>query len=174
MWRSLKTSFRKFIDLLVSDTIPVWLTVLLMFFGAVATYYVAPIINEKFEMQAARREFLVKNLEDFSGNAKTLIDVVSKAVNEKSQFKFDALVADANPSISKLQFSATQLIYIVPDSHSNILEFQRTLDALQDKLVKHKTDSDASPIMVDAKNLMKQSLLIYDALLKKAGLSRNS
>jgi len=172
MWRSLKAGLRNFLSVLVSDTIPVWLSLVLMLCGAVATYYIAPLINEQFEMQTARREFLVKNLEEFSGNAKTLIDVVSKAVNEKSQFKFDSLVADANPSISKLQFSATQLMYIVPDNHENILEFQKTLDALQDKLVRHQAGSDSAPIMADAKNLMKQSLLIYDALLKKTGLSR--
>lgn len=156
---------------LVADAIPVWLSLILMLLGAAATYYIAPLINEQFEIQAARREFLIKNLDDFSTNTKSLLDVVSKGINEASQTKYDTLVSDANPSIAKLQFSATQLVYIVPQESKLIVEFQRTLVTMQDTLLAHKVGTGSSEILQQSKTLMKQSLLIYDALLRKAGFA---
>jgi hypothetical protein len=171
MWLSVKKNLKKIYNVLVADSIPVWLSLSLMLLGTVATYFIAPLINEKFELQSTRREFLVKNLEDFSANTKNLIDVISKGVNEKSQFRYDALVGEANPSIAKLQFSATQLVYIVPEKHQEIVEFQRTLVAMQDELLTHKVGNDTQGILVTSKQLMKQSLIIYDSLLRKAGFS---
>lgn len=172
MWSKIKQTFGHIFEVLVSDSIPVWLSLVLMLLGAVATYYIAPLINEQFEIQAARREFLVKNLEDFSSNTKDLIDVISKSVNENSQFKYDDLVSDANPSIAKLQFSATQLVYIVPENHKQIIEFQKTLDTLQNALLSHKAGTSSEGVLETSKQLMRQSLVIYDALLKKAGFSK--
>jgi len=171
MWLALKRLLRKICDVLVADSIPVWLSLFLMIIGAIATYYVAPLINEQFEIQGARREFIVKNLEEFSGSTKDLIDVVSKAVNENTQFKYDALVAETNPSITKLQFSATQLLYIVPENHAEIVGFQRALVAMQDELLAHRVGQDGENILAISKQLMRQSLVIYDSLLRKAGFS---
>lgn len=171
MWLASKRFLRKICEVLLADSIPVWLSLFLMIIGAIATYYVAPLINEQFEIQGARREFLIKNLEEFSANTKNLIDVVSKGVNEKSQFKYDALVAEANPSIAKLQFSATQLLYIVPENHTEIVEFQRSLVAMQDELLSHQVGEGGENILTISKQLMRQSLVIYDSLLRKAGFS---
>src|SRR4051794_14678980 len=121
MWVKFKGWVSHIFGVLVSDSIPVWLSLTLMVLGALTTYWIAPLINQKFEIQAARREFLIKNLEEFSSSTKNLIDVVSKSVNEKSQFKYDVIVSEANPSIAKLQFSATQLVYIVPENHDQII-----------------------------------------------------
>lgn len=156
-------------DVLIRDSIPVWLSLMLMVLGAGATYWLAPKINAQFEVQAARREFLVKNLENFSGDTKSLIDVVSKSVNESSQFKYNALVADLNPSIAKLQFAATQLLYIVPEHSNEIVAFQRTLDQMQDSLLAFKAGSNPAAVLNASKSLMKQSLQIYEVLLAKAG-----
>jgi hypothetical protein len=171
MWGRTKRVVAHLGHVLLSDVIPVWLSLVLMILGAGAAYYIAPLINEQFEIQAARREFLIKNLEDFSSTTRSLIDVVSKGVNERSQFKYDALVAEANPSIAKLQFSATQLVYIVPQNHEQIIAFQKTLIAMQEQLISHSVGSSSSELLDTSKSLMKQSLLIYDALLRKAGFS---
>lgn len=174
MLAKIKRAVSHIFGVLVSDSIPVWLSLILMFLGAIATYYVAPLINEQFEIQGARREFLVKNLEDFSSNTKNLLDVVSQGVNQGSQFKYDEVIAGANPSISKLQFSATQLVYIVPENHQQIIEFQKNLDELQNELLSHKAGTDTETILKLSKELMRKSLVIYDALLKKAGFSKRS
>ena len=158
---------------LVRDTIPIWLSLLLMILGAGATYVLAPKINAEFEIQAARREFLVKNLENFSGDTKELIDVVAMSVNEGSQVKYRSLVAEINPSIAKLQFSGTQLLYIVPDHSAEILSFQKTLSLLQDNLLSFRVGSDPAAILETSKLLMRQSLIIYEALLTKAGFGES-
>ncbi|MDW9518090.1 hypothetical protein GOC53_19820 [Sinorhizobium medicae] len=156
-------------SVLMRDTIPVWLSLVLMVLGAGATYWLAPKINAQFEVQAARREFLVKNLESFSSDTKSLIDVVSKSVNESSQFKYNSLVADLNPSIAKLQFAATQLLYIVPEHSREIVAFQRMLDQMQDNLLSFKAGGDPTTLLNASKSLMMQSLQIYEVLLAKAG-----
>lgn len=157
-------------NVLVKDTIPVWMSLLLMVAGAIATYWLAPKINAQFEVQAARREYLVKNLESFSGDTKNLIDVVAKSVNEKSKFKYDELVSNINPSIAKLQFSGTQLLYVVPQQSADIVSFQRTLSVLQNEMLAFQPGGDPSSIVETSKLLLTQSLVIYEALLARAGL----
>lgn len=157
-------------NVLVKDTIPVWLSLLLMVAGAIATYWLAPKINAQFEVQAARREYLVRNLESFSGDTKSLIDVVAKSVNEKSRFKYDELVATINPSIAKLQFSGTQLLYVVPEQSANIVSFQKTLSKLQNEVLAFQPGSYPSSILDTSKLLLSQSLGLYEALLARAGL----
>lgn len=158
---------------LLKDSIPVWLSLILMILGAGATYWLAPKINAQFEIQAARREFLVKNLENFSDDTKNLIDAISKGVNETSQFKYNSLLSEINPKIAKLQFSGTQLLYIVPEYSSEILTYQKTLDQLQDIIISFQVGNDTTKILENSKSLMKQSLQIYEALLSKAGLGDN-
>jgi hypothetical protein len=140
--------------------------------GALSAYLIAPLINQKFEIQAARREFLVKNLEEFSVDTKSLIDVVYKSVNETDQQKYNGLVSDLSPTVSKLQFSATQLLYVVPEDAQTITVFQKSLDDMQDSLIAHKVGSDTSPVLTQAKMLMRQSMNIYELLLSKAGLGK--
>ncbi|MBX4858497.1 hypothetical protein HJA86_00620 [Rhizobium bangladeshense] len=158
---------------MLKDSIPVWLSLILMVLGAGATYWLAPKINAQFEIQAARREFLVKNLESFSNDTKNLIDLIAKGVNEGNQFKYSVLVSDINPSIAKLQFSATQLLYIVPDHSAEVVSFQKTLDQLQDSLLSFRAGNDPTAILETSKKLLKQSLLIYEAMLAKAGFGEN-
>lgn len=138
--------------------------------GAVATYWLAPEINAQFEVQAARREYLVKNLESFSGDTKSLIDAVANTVNEKSSFRYGELVATVNPSVAKLQFSGTQLLYVVPEQSAKIVSFQKTLSKLQTEMLAFAPGNDPKSIMDTSKSLLTQSLEIYEALLAKAGL----
>ncbi len=138
--------------------------------GAIATYWLAPKINAQFEVQAARREYLVKNLESFSGDTKGLIDVVASAVNEKSRPKYGELIATINPSVAKLQFSGTQLLYVIPEQSANIVAFQKTLSELQNEILAFQPGNDAKSILDTSKSLLTQSLGIYEALLAKAGL----
>lgn len=152
------------------DTIPVWLSLILMVLGAAATYWLAPKINAEFELQAARREFLVKNLENFSGDTKSLIDLVSKGVNETDRTRYQSIIAEVNPSVAKLQFAATQLLFVVPEQSEKIVAFQTTLDSLQDSFLSFKVGGNADGVLNGSKSLLKQSLQIYKSLLAKAGL----
>ncbi|MDX8518738.1 hypothetical protein [Mesorhizobium dulcispinae] len=157
-------------NVLLKDTIPVWLSLILMVLGAWATYWLAPKINAEFELQSARREFLVKNLESFSSDTKGLIDVISKGVNETDKLKYQAIIAEVNPSVAKLQFAATQLLYVVPEKSDEIVAYQSTLDKLQDSFLTFRVGQNAEGILSDSKSLMRQSLQIYESLLTKAGL----
>ncbi len=172
MWKGLKRLTCYFWSVLIKDSIPVWLSLCLMVVGAFATYYIAPLINQQFQIQEARREFLVKNLGEFSSDTKSLIDVVYKAINETDQQKFDTQISGISPTVSKLQFSATQLLYVVPDDAQAITLFQKNLDEMQDSLISHKVGSDPSLVLAQAKILMRQSLNIYEILLAKAGLGK--
>lgn len=134
------------------------------------TYWVAPLINEKFEIQSAKREFLVKNLENFSSDTRKLIDTIFNSMSENRQDIYNLSVQAASPAFTKLQFSATQMAYIIPDQSSLIVDFQRKLDVLQDDLISYKVGTDNSKLVAQTKELTKSSLAIYDALLQKAGL----
>ena len=166
----MKRFFSYVASVLVKDNVPVWMTLAIFIAGAFATYLIAPLINEKFEIQAARREFLVHSLNSFSAETKNVIDAVFESLDAPNQILYDKSVHNLSPSISKLQFSSTQLLYVVPDQGEMIVAFQRSLDELQDELIRHRVGSDAAPIVTKSKELTKRSLAIYESLLRKTGL----
>ena len=53
--KSIRNFFPYMFGTLVGASIPVWLTLLLTVGGAYIAYYLAPNINEKFEIQAAKK-----------------------------------------------------------------------------------------------------------------------
>lgn len=166
----IKSFFSYIASVLIRDSVPVWMTLAIFVAGAFATYLIAPLINEKFEIQAARREFLVHSLNSFSSETKTVIDVVFESLNASNQILYDKSIHNLSPSISKLQFSSTQLLYVVPDQGETIVAFQRSLDELQDELIRYRIGSDAAPIVAKSKELTRRSLSIYESLLRKTGL----
>lgn len=166
----MRTFSRRLIKLLTQEHIPVWMTLCLFVLGTLVTYWVAPKINAQFEMQAARREFLVKSLQSFADETKRVVDIASEAISQKEQATYLQWLSEESPSIAKLQFSAAQLIYVIPEYGDKIVSFQKELDSLQDSLISFQAGRDPTPIIERAKSLTVDSLDIYDALLREAGL----
>lgn len=161
-------------DFLLEEKMPVWLSLLLVLGGGWATYYLAPAINEKFEMQVARREFLVKNLEQFSTDVKSLLDLVSKGVNAKNKNDLDSVIMEINPFVSKIQFSVTQMNFLLPRDAILLVQFQRSLEKLQTDLKGYTVGESSVEIIGDIKEVMILSMQVYRALLDRAGLSEVS
>ncbi|TXN07508.1 hypothetical protein FV222_02265 [Methylobacterium sp. WL103] len=162
--------FRAAWKLLVGENIPVWLSLILMALGAYATYQLAPSINEKFQIQAAKREFLVDNMKSFADSTKDLIDVISKAINEKDQQKYNQQIADANRLIAKLQFSSVQLMYVIPEYSNSVVSFQKSVEDLQNRITLYRPQEYTGDILQELKLTSKKSLEIYSILMKKAGI----
>lgn len=164
--------FKSYIcEVLFGHNIPVWMTLFLVIAGAVATYFIAPSINQKFELQRARREFLVGNLNSLAGDTKHLLDEVSAVITTDSDTELQRKIELLNPLIAKLQFSAVQLVQVVPESAEDIVEFQRDLQRLQTFMTSYKLKSNNSDMLSITKSIGANSLHIYGILLKKAGIS---
>jgi hypothetical protein len=170
----LKRVFSRVCEFLTTDKMPVWLSLLLVLGGALVSYYIAPVINEKFEMQAARREFLVKNLEQFSVDVKLLLDMVAKGVNSESKDDLQKVVMEVNPFISKIQFSVTQMSFLLPNDAPLLVKFQASLERLQADFEGYTFGADSAKIIVSVKETMVLSITVYRALLDRAGLSDES
>lgn len=160
---------RKYLwQLIVDDKIPVWLTLLLMILGALGAYWLAPVVNEKFELQVAKREFLVSSMKDFAKDSKSFIDAVGNFVNDPSPDKASriSLVSKA----AELNFFAVQLTYVIPEDKLLLLDFQNSINKVQRTVGIKFDDTNQSVILGDLKIMSQNSLLIYKSLAEKAGL----
>lgn len=161
--------FIKYLWTVISgEKMPVWLALLLIVSGAVGTYLVAPKLNENFQLEVAKREFLVSSMSDFALATKSFIDGVGKLINERSPSNEQrvGLVSKA----AELNFFAVQLTYILPDEKGLLLEFQKNVARVQKSVATRQDSSDNDAIIEDLKKVSIQSLAIYQALARKTGL----
>lgn len=150
------------------EKMPVWLALLLIIAGAIGTYKVAPKLNQGFQLQVAKREFMVDSMKDFASTTKSFIDGVSKLVNERNPTEETrvALIAKA----AELNFFAVQLSYVIPEQSDLLLKFQENVVNVQETVAQESTNSLNGEIIAQLKVVSVQSLLIYQALAEKAGL----
>jgi hypothetical protein len=165
----LRTLLLKFWNVICGDKVPVWLTIILIACGAAGSYYVAPKLNENFQLQIAKREFLVQSMGDFAVTTKAFIDGVGKLINipEPSDQQRVELVSKA----AELNFFAVQLSYILPDEQAALLRFQDAVERIQKSIGHIEGKQPNEAIITELKEVGVQSLLIYKALAQKAGLS---
>jgi len=91
---------------LAAQGIPVWLTLMIMISGAVGTYYLAPRVNQIFEAQKLRTEFLIKAVDEINEQTRTLLANISLA--EK---RIDLNSPDASVPIDKITESVMRLTW---------------------------------------------------------------
>ncbi|MEQ8306082.1 MAG: hypothetical protein RIA09_05940 [Hoeflea sp.] len=154
-------------NVVCGEKVPVWLTILLIILGAVGTYFIAPKLNEGFQLQIAKREFLVASMQDFAGTTKSFIDDVARLVNtdEPDAQQRVELVAKA----AELNFFAVQLSYIIPDERERLLRFQENVERVQKSIAQSDGVDDNEAIIAELKEVGAQALHIYEALAKEAG-----
>lgn len=153
---------------LCGEKMPVWLALLLIVAGAMGTYFIAPKLNEGFQLQVAKREFMVESMRDFASATKSFIDGVGQLVNQKTpdeQLKI-SLVAKA----AELNFFAVQLTYVIPEHRNILLEFQKNVGDVQESIALMEPNQTNEQLIDNLKRVGKQSLDIYEALATKAGL----
>ncbi len=166
------TQIQRFLPYLWSticgEKMPVWLALLLIVLGAFGTYAIAPKLNEGFQIQVAKREFMVDSMKDFATTTKSFIDGVGKLVNENQPS--DELKISLVSKAAKLNFFAVQLTFIIPEKKNLLLKFQESVEDVQKSVARVTVDTQRDVIITQLKDVSVQSLLIYQALAKKAGL----
>ncbi len=152
--------------------IPVWLTLLLTILGAFCAYELAPRLNEKFEIQAARREFIVNNLKEFGTSSKLIIEKVHHIVTAPngSLSKLDYLEVDG--LIAKIQYDAVQLTYILPDKESEVVYYQNSLLKLKVEIENFYKTNNSTDVVAALKKAEENSLGLYAALLESVGFKK--
>lgn len=164
------SSLRSFWAVICGNKIPVWMTLLLIILGAFGSYLVAPKLNEEFQLQVAKREFLVGSMKDFTVATTSFIDGVSKLVNEKSPS--DELKISLISKAVELNFFAVQLSYVIPEQQEMLLRFQEDVEQVQNSVALSKGGIQKDELVAQLKGVSVQSLLIYQALAQKAGLGK--
>lgn len=147
---------------------PVWLALLLFILGAFGTYSLAPKLNESFQLQVAKREFMVESMKDFATTTKSFINDVGKLVNEKQPS--DELRISLVSKSAELNFFAVQLSYVIPEKSDLLLKFQKSVEGVQKSIGDTRVETNRDVVIEQLKAVSIQSLLIYQALAKKAGL----
>jgi hypothetical protein len=162
-----RLDFRRLIGFLCQDRVPIWLMLFLTIGGALGAYWVAPHVNETFQIQAAKREFLVESMTDFSSSTNDFLDKLSKFVNDSDPTREQRveLLSEA----TALNFYAVQIAYVLPNETKLLADFQNEVLAAQSIIANDTIDPEKEELIQRAKNIGQYSLQIYSKLSKKIG-----
>lgn len=157
----------RWIGFFCQDRVPIWLMLVLTIGGAFGAYWVAPQVNETFQIQAAKREFLVRSMTDFSSSTNEFLDKLSKFVNESDPSKEQRveLLSEA----TALNFYAVQIAYVLPNESELLADFQTEVVDAQSIIASDTNNVDKAELIKSAQNIGRYSLQIYSKLSKKIG-----
>lgn len=155
-------------DVICGEKIPVWLTLLLMLIGAGATYFIAPRINHAFEMQAVKREFVLKNLDGLNTNTQFLLKMIPSFLDQVE----DSKRAEILEIITAMQFDSVRLNYTIPNRIDSILNYQKSLEKLNILIDKYKSNGgNREEVMNSLKSVSYLALQLYRGILSDTGIS---
>lgn len=122
-------------SVLLEKQMPVWLTLLILVSGAAGTYLLLPRVNQEFEQQRIRTEFVISKLEALNQKTNELISnitVLNNRVLRQSPVS-EEMKDGIGRNIVELQWKAIELSVMFNSEKSGRLinEYQKKLDALR-------------------------------------------
>jgi hypothetical protein len=162
----------------LQDKFPVWVTILGVVIGGVATaastYWIVPSINETLEKQRIRSEFVIRNLDDLNARTRALVSDVS-AIHQsvlRANVVDDSMVQKALLKITEMQWKAVELAIIFDGSAGEriIENYQQSLDSVRDALSSLRTREDLSSSQAAIERLSARTVEVVRELASLAGL----
>lgn len=158
---------------LCRDGVPVWLTLLIFALTALGTYFLAPIINQKFELQKIQTEYIANNLNELNKSTYKVIADVDSYTNllltESKSPETKKLERDIRNEITQLHWRSIEL-KIIFNKNKNadlaIEEYQISLNRISNAIA----GSNREEIYDATQRFAKSSAKIIDMLADKAGL----
>jgi hypothetical protein len=169
MSKRLRQFFGSVWVLLTKEHLPVWLTLALTISGATMAYLVAPVLNQKFEIQTARREFVVESLNEFGTNSKQIIDKVHEIIRSEKGDLNKQLAFDLDSQIAQIQYQAVELTYVLPEKAEQVVGYQRSLATLKAAVGVYYANKDTDQLVSALKDTSEKSLNLYAGLLETVG-----
>jgi hypothetical protein len=170
---------------LAGQGIPTWMTVLVMMLGAVGTYYLSPRLNQTFEAQKLRTEFVIKSLNDINDQTRALLGAmttVSQSIvhhNPVSPAEFNEIAAGS----TRLSWNVAFVFQVVEEDEESVrlcTEFATRLNTLTLRYADLRnalpsTDADMSKTMSeigqDMGKLMEVTMLLGTKVADAGGLT---
>lgn len=166
--------YRVLKNILIKEKMPIWLTLLLFFFTGIATHWMAPRINQRFEQQRIISNYVIKNLDSFSDLSRTLLSevtVVSNRLTENGSISLQEKEAVLG-AITELQWRSHELDIIFEGTQNlkALKDYKKHLADLRDAIKDAKEPKDVDLIQVRSVYFLSSSKKVMNALVSKAGL----
>lgn len=160
---------------LCGTEVPVWLKLAGISLGVVGTYFLLPYINQDFERQKIKTEFVLRTFDDLNLKSRSVVTDLSK-VNRgwtqgrnSDQSSIDSILS----KITELQWKALELSVIFEGSKSiSIIEdYQIALDKLRLTLVTLKDDNSAVALIDSIETFATASVAVMREVSSLSGLN---
>ena len=163
---------RYLVRVLASESMPVWMTLLIATIGVVGTYFAAPLINAEFQKQTARREFLVSTITNLDSQIQDVLDITSTVENGLTISARREITGSTGKRITAMQLSLTQLTFIIPEEKERIENLQIALNSLQRRVILTLDGDDINKLRESTQQVLSESLYLYDQLMAEVGFRR--
>lgn len=96
-------------DVLIKSDMPVWMTLLIMLFGGIITYFFVPYFNEEFEKQKIRTSYIIKNMETLNNDSVQFLNLLKRYNVVDKKEKKSNIYQELEDGITKLQWKILEL-----------------------------------------------------------------
>ncbi|HYC03009.1 MAG TPA: hypothetical protein VED40_06930 [Azospirillaceae bacterium] len=153
---------------------PVWLTLLTLVGGVFATYWLAPLVNQRFEQEKIRFQYISDNLKTFNqktGEMVILIGDLNRSLKRGT---------GTTESVQKIEALATELqwrtfeydvIFGTKDAKSKLDLYQDNLEELRKVVVDADSISDTPSILCRSFNFVSSSHELLRMLASQARIT---
>lgn len=143
MLQTIVGAWNKFWGFLANEHMPIWLTLLLFLATGTGTYFIAPLINENFEMQKIRSAYVVKSIDSINSDSQDILQAVSIAIHSTADGKpiSASTIEEARKKFVSLQWKTRELDIIFSEgrygdddirSHPSVSRFSEAVERIRE------------------------------------------
>ena len=153
---------------------PLWVTLLGFIAGAVSVYFITPHLNQKFETQKIKTDYVMKSLDNINNKTQEMLSEIS-ITNRKigaGESNFGENVDKATRLATELQWKAIEISAVLDDQESAaiIKNFQQSLDKARVSISQIKSTSTALLALEDLRKFIPKSLALTNRIASLSGI----
>lgn len=173
--KCLRFSWTYLWSILTQSQMPVWLTLVAGILGFLVTYWLVPELNQKFEQQRIRTEFVISKLDALNVRTNNLVGLI--AVLNNRVINGDPNTPDLNEdlfrSVSELHWTALDLgvVFRSATAAQYIQEYQRSLDALRKALEDDRSLDNSLEVLERSGEFVRSSIRLMDYISRDVALN---
>ena len=155
------------------ESMPVWLTLVLIIVGAILTNYYVPKLNQDFEKEKIRSAYILNNLNDLNKETTNILNNIRKLnnnlENKKEKKKIILIIEE---QITKLQWRVGEydIIFGTKDINDQIKSYQIDLSRLTET-IRSKKGINPKLVLCRTRNFVMSSHRILRKIARKVELN---
>lgn len=169
----IRKTLRAIYHFLISEKMPIWLTLASGIAVAAGTYYLAPKINVIFEQEKIRSAYLLENLKNLNTDTSQLLSLVGRFNNKAiRQDEIDQETREKIlEQITVFQWRVIEynIIFSAEKSVKYIRDYQESLDSMRRAIDAVKQREDINDVNVYVREFTRSSHQLLRLLSNEAG-----